>query len=110
MGIVLCSQHKLVGDTSMFCFVNANGSHCSPRACRCLMVPAGNAAGDWLPYSPTTDAKRYHASAAMPSKEFTEAMKKKFGKVNPDCPITDPHEPIDPRGQKLPPAKDKVRA
>ena len=98
MALVLCYQHKLVGDTSLFCFVDESGTHRSPKECRCLMVHDGDG---WAKWTPTVDQKRRFANQAMPDSAFIEAMKKKFGRANPDCPILDAHGPIDPRGVLL---------
>jgi hypothetical protein len=61
------------------------------------MVPRGGATSDFDRYSPTLDQKRRYANAAMPNDQFRKEMMKQFGRVNPDCPIQDPHSPIDPR-------------
>jgi hypothetical protein len=95
MALVYCTKHVRKGDTSLFCFEDAAGTHHSPRECRCLMVKADD--GTWSPWSPDADQKRRYTSAVMPNDEFKAQMTKKFGKQNPDCPIGDAHSPIDPR-------------
>ena len=103
MPIVVCAKHKQSHDTSQFCFVNGDGAHLSPRKCQCLIVEDGG--GNFRPWSPSPDQKRRYrpvevvngAPKPLTNKDFIKLMKKQFGRDNPDCPIQDPHGPIDPR-------------
>jgi hypothetical protein len=80
--IVHCKDPDCKEDTSLYCFIGNDGRHISPRACTC---------GGYKP-QPADLAKFEGKPLSVP--ELKTFNRQQFGKVDPLCPIPDPHEPF----------------
>ncbi len=96
-----CGKHKVGGNAGLFCFVNSDGTHIDPRQCTCLKVKID---GVWIKWSPSReDVSAWRLRTNNPSgvkADYLNAMQRELGKLNPSCPIEDPHAPVDPEWWK----------
>lgn len=80
--LVFCNDPKCKEDTSLYCFVDEQGKHFSPRLCTCMR------------YVPSWE-ERWMDGERISNSVVRKRNMEKHGKVNPLCPIPEPHEPID---------------
>jgi hypothetical protein len=84
--LVVCKNQECKEDTSLYCFVTETGKHVSPRACTCMSYNATK-----VDRTTRLDDGTHVVTPKGAHKRNNQA---KYGKIDPKCPIPDPHEPI----------------